>query len=259
MSSAACNKCRAAPPVVGDSWCLSCSALEAIASELKGRWGSVELRRLAADQLVEQAKSVKTLRILPLRLRFEGEDKSGSKHTSSPLGATAKARGATPPPPKAPPVARETSTKAEVVETPEHAAEESESDEESEYTYEECSEEPEVETCVEPLRKPPVEKESVTPQKGAGSGEAAESKKRKRCSEEVRAVPVAPKKEKKEKRHSSGHKRRRGRRGGSKHQQSSKRRHDPEARIHRRKSVQKLAELKAQDKPLSPREKEWRR
>ena len=121
MGEALCHKCRAAPALSGDSWCLACTACESVSCELKARWGSHELRRLAADQLVDQSKSIKTLRILSLRLRFEGEDRSGARSGPSTsagqaLGATGKAKPA--PPPKAPPILKEAANKdfEEVVE-----------------------------------------------------------------------------------------------------------------------------------------------
>ena len=232
-------------------------------TELRSRWGSVELRRLAADSLVEQAKFVKTLRILSLRLRFEGEDRSGTRGTTGgkALGATPKAR--TPvPPPKAPPVRREEAPKEEEFEEVVEHEEERESDIESEYSYESSEAQGVVDDWQEASDKR-VDRTPVKSRKSSGSAEVEGEKKKRQYSEEVRELPVSGKKEKKVEKakpvESGSRHRTRGRRGGTKHQQSSKRRHDPSARIHRKRSVKKLIELKAQDKASSPREKECRR
>ncbi|CAK9108245.1 unnamed protein product, partial [Durusdinium trenchii] len=200
MVEALCNKCRAAPPLSGDSWCLACTACESISCELRSRWGSHELRRLAADELVDQSKAIKTLRILSLRLRFEGADRSGARSGPSTgagvaLGATGKAKPG--PPPKAPPILKEATGK-----TPEVIEEEVEVEkyeEESEYSYETSEEE--VDTWQE-AERPPVERKPESPKKGAGSAEVAEDKKerkRKSRGEEKVESKASKKKEKKDK------------------------------------------------------------
>lgn len=258
MVEALCNKCRAAPPLSGDSWCLACTACESISCELRSRWGSHELRRLAADELVDQSKAIKTLRILSLRLRFEGADRSGARSGPSTgagvaLGATGKAKPG--PPPKAPPILKEATGK-----TPEVIEEEVEVEkyeEESEYSYETSEEE--VDTWQE-AERPPVERKPESPKKGAGSAEVAEDKKerkRKSRGEEKVESKASKKKEKKDKGEKT---RRRGRRGGSKHQQVHRQRHDPGLRVHRKKSVEQLQRYKERkEPPYPPPGKEWRR
>ena len=57
-----CNKCKQAPPREGDTWCLPCSAWEAIGVSLTGRWASAGLRGSAAEAVVNTARLLKSLR-----------------------------------------------------------------------------------------------------------------------------------------------------------------------------------------------------
>ncbi len=57
-----CNKCKQAPPREGDTWCLPCSAWEAIGVSLSGRWASAGLRGSAAEAVVNTARLLKSLR-----------------------------------------------------------------------------------------------------------------------------------------------------------------------------------------------------
>lgn len=257
MGEALCHKCHAAPQLSGDSWCLACTACEAVSCELRSRWGSHELRRLAADQLVDQSKAIKTLRILSLRLRLEGEDRSGARSGTSTsagqaLGATGKAKAG--PPPKAPPILKEAPTKEfeEVVEEKEDEVFE----EESEYSSE-TSEEEEVETRQEVVDKRHQERKSEPPKKGAGSTEVAEVKKEKKRKHHEGERSDRKASRKKESRDKKDRTRRRGRRGGSKHQQVHRQRTDPTVRVHRKKSVEQLQGYK--EPPYPPPGKEWRR
>ena len=125
--------------------------------------------------MVEQAKFVKTLRILSLRLRFEGEDKSGTRGTAGPsLGAKAKASAAAPPP-KAPPLRRE-----EVVakEEYEEVEEEQESEGESEYSYESSEHQAVAETRQAAVEQK-LDRKPVTHRRSSGSADVEEGKKRK--------------------------------------------------------------------------------
>ena len=255
MVEALCNKCRAAPQLKGDSWCLACTACESISCELRARWGSHELRRLAADQLVDQSKAVKTLRILSLRLRFEGEDRSGARSGPSTgaghtLGATGKAK------PGPPPILKEAPAKD--TEGVEEEDEVEVYEEESEYSYQ-TSEEEDIDTRQEGV-KPHLSKKPESPKKGAGNSEVGDVKKeKKRKSQESEKVERKTSK-KREGKESKERTRRRGRRGGSKHQQVHRQRKDPNLRVHRKKSVEQLQSYKERkEPPYPPPGKEWRR
>ena len=45
MSGPACNKCRQEAGHLGDSWCLCCSAVEALSGELRANWGGAGTAR----------------------------------------------------------------------------------------------------------------------------------------------------------------------------------------------------------------------
>ena len=57
-----CNKCKQVPPFSGDTWCVSCSAWEAIGSSLCGKWVSPGVRGVAAEIVVGAARQVRELR-----------------------------------------------------------------------------------------------------------------------------------------------------------------------------------------------------
>lgn len=61
-----CQKCRQAVPHESDSWCLACSAVEALVAELRNSWGSQGSRALAADLVVSGLRQVRALRRLGL-------------------------------------------------------------------------------------------------------------------------------------------------------------------------------------------------
>lgn len=59
-----CNKCRQSAPHLSDSWCLSCSAVEALTSELRLSWGLSGTRALADDYLATAVRHIRALRRL---------------------------------------------------------------------------------------------------------------------------------------------------------------------------------------------------
>ena len=59
-----CNRCRQVPPLVGDAYCLACSAWEATGRELQGTWDNLDYRTIAQDLLVSVARNVRALRNL---------------------------------------------------------------------------------------------------------------------------------------------------------------------------------------------------
>ena len=57
-----CNKCGQDSPHLGDSWCLACSALEALTGELRCGWGSPGSRAIATDLITSAVRQVRALR-----------------------------------------------------------------------------------------------------------------------------------------------------------------------------------------------------
>ena len=78
--SGRCNKCGQGDPHLSDSWCLGCSAVEALNGELRLVWGSAGTRALACDLLASAVRQVRALR----RLGIAG---AGRVRASSPVGA----------------------------------------------------------------------------------------------------------------------------------------------------------------------------
>eukprot|EP00435_Cladocopium_sp_Y103_P034035 s81_g8.t1 len=76
-------------PHLGDSWCLSCSAVEQISGELRSAWGSAGSRAVARDVLVSATRQVRALR----RLGIAG---GGKQRPSVPEGAAPRASSTTP-------------------------------------------------------------------------------------------------------------------------------------------------------------------
>ena len=87
-----CNKCGQGDPHLADTWCLGCTALEALSGELRLAWGQAGTRALAQDLLVSATRQVRALR----RLGIAG---GGRVRASSP--ARAKARPPAPDRPEA--------------------------------------------------------------------------------------------------------------------------------------------------------------
>ena len=79
-----CNRCGQEEPHLGDSWCLACSASEAIVGELRSAWGSAGSRSLASDLLVSATRQIRALR----RLGIAG---AGRGRPSVPEGAAPRA------------------------------------------------------------------------------------------------------------------------------------------------------------------------
>lgn len=61
-----CNKCHQGEPYLGDTWCLCCSSVEALAGELKCGWGNQATRVLATDVLTTAVRQLRALRRLGL-------------------------------------------------------------------------------------------------------------------------------------------------------------------------------------------------
>lgn len=59
-----CRKCHQAPPAEGDSWCISCSAAEALTRQLASQWPSAGARTLAEDLCLSTVRQIRFLRNL---------------------------------------------------------------------------------------------------------------------------------------------------------------------------------------------------
>ena len=57
-----CNKCRQAQPHLSDSWCLACSAHEALGNEFRSVWGQPGSRAIATDIICSSLRQVRALR-----------------------------------------------------------------------------------------------------------------------------------------------------------------------------------------------------
>ena len=66
MAQTSCHKCKQALPHESDSWCLGCSAVEALSAELRNIWGSPGSRSVATDVVVSGLRQVRALRRLGL-------------------------------------------------------------------------------------------------------------------------------------------------------------------------------------------------
>ena len=98
-----CNKCGQGDPHLSDTWCLACTAVEAVTGELRLAWGTGGTRALATDLLVSATRQVRALR----RLGIAG---GGRSRPASPARAVLPAaagegagRAATPAPEPPPP------------------------------------------------------------------------------------------------------------------------------------------------------------
>ena len=60
---AVCARCRRVSPSSGDTWCLACSAWEAIGNELSFSWCHPGLRAVATDLVVSAVRQVRALRV----------------------------------------------------------------------------------------------------------------------------------------------------------------------------------------------------
>lgn len=78
-----CAKCRQCAPFGTDTWCIGCSAWEALGTELCGRWYTPGLRALANDQVVSAVKSVRALRSFSASLQSAGSAQAALRARSA--------------------------------------------------------------------------------------------------------------------------------------------------------------------------------
>ena len=139
-----CNKCNQGEPHLGDSWCLACSAVEALTGELRSAWGAQGSRLLANDICVTAVRQIRALRRLGIAGAGKGRASSPRKGAERGRASSAShrerpaAEAAAPEPAQAPTAEARDAEKLTSVKT-EPAGEASE----YEYTEEEDEEEAE--------------------------------------------------------------------------------------------------------------------
>ena len=130
-----CNKCGQGTPHLSDSWCLACTSIEALGSELKLSWGSPGARAIASDLLVSCVRNTRALRRLSLSGAGENRAPEAAAGSRAAVKLEARSTSAAPslrvPPaplaPPPPPPGRE--VKSEKSESEEYESESSESGE----------------------------------------------------------------------------------------------------------------------------------
>ena len=178
-----CNKCGQADPHLGDSWCLGCSAVDELQSELKVSWGTEGTRALATEILVSAVRQIRGLR----RLGLAGAGRARALTPEGGKGRGASVRRAPTPPavPPAEPAPEETARGTEPpAETPVKTEDRgSESDEYEDYSDEEESEKEDLpQSGLKPVPKAAAERDerSEIPRRrtseGSGPREAGSSR-----------------------------------------------------------------------------------
>ena len=134
-----CNKCRVAKPFGDDTWCLACSAVEALASELKSRWEFPALREAAEESIISTARQVKSLKKLSVGLASERAAAKSKEPAKSAAALLAEPRIRSPLPRSTSRASRPSEVKKEVAEK-----EEDSPDGEDQDSYTEAEEEAET-------------------------------------------------------------------------------------------------------------------
>ena len=259
MTQVSCHKCRQALPHESDSWCLGCSAVEALSLELRNIWGSPGTRAVATDIICSGLRQVRALR----RLGVGGAGGSRASLTSPLCGVSP---GSLPPPePTLPPkavVEAPGKSPARATEVKEEQKEDSEESGEETSSGGEAHAGASAKSKAEPLQPLPRRRSG-----GEGRGDEAEHPKesepaprlrsRSRKRDRESSVPERRKEKKEKKRRSSGHLsrsckgnspkrgesgvhreeggRRRAHRGGTRHQRLYRAAEDPYRRFHQKR------------------------
>lgn len=227
-----CRKCRQAEAYEEDSWCLGCSGLETLQTELGAAWKLAGFRAAAHDAIVSCVRQVRALRSLASssysadrsRAAVDNAQSKGLAAPPSPPKAPARSRSSLPAPPPPPSV-----KKQEESEESEDLEEESEEEEIGEKVTGACPK-------SDPTRKPP--EPEVPPREPQDDREPLRrSSHHHRHREEERREPDwdKPKEKKSGKKHKRKREdRKRGNRGGAKHPRLYRTLDDPNIRVHRR-------------------------
>ena len=85
-----CAKCKQCPPEGTDTWCVGCTAWEALGHELTARWSSAAVRSLANGQIVSAVKHIRALRSYSSSLQSAGDRRAaqGAREKSQPAATT---------------------------------------------------------------------------------------------------------------------------------------------------------------------------
>ena len=265
-----CNRCGQEEPHGGDSWCLACTAHEAINGELRSAWGTPGSRSLASDLLVGVTRHIRALRRLGIAGAGKGRpalpEGAGPRAPSKPAERSvsrAPAAPAAPPPPPPPgPEGRGHSKDQVSVKREERSCDASYSEgEESESVAEDQTVAPEA-SGLKPApksaprtsherseipRRRTSERSDRREERGAGHSRAASKDRRSRREDrEVRQEESRRRRSRTRERRDSnrhhnegGSKRRKrcrpGHRGGGKHQRLYRAAQDPFKRLHYKK------------------------
>eukprot|EP00435_Cladocopium_sp_Y103_P020943 s1629_g5.t1 len=158
-----CNKCKQEPGHLGDSWCLSCSAAEAISGELRSNWGGSGACQVAAGILSSSVRQIRALRRLGVAAAGSGrasrESAGASRASSAKPGGVPEPEG---PPPhvETPMEASREDTKVKEEEKDQHGGSDAEEEEESEE-----EEDQEIALTAAPKRKVSNEDRSPVPRR----------------------------------------------------------------------------------------------
>ena len=265
-----CQKCRQAVPHESDSWCLGCSAAEALTAELRNTWGSPGSRALATDLLVSGLRQVRALRRLGLaaganRAALGAGDREGRE---TPRGSLPPPEPVRPPsslPREAPaPAAASTEVKAEEDEEEESESEGSGAESPCTGAFPKCKAEPlprrrtseggrSAEPAIEEIPRP-ERKDCGEERDRPGHGEDQRRGQDRQRGESVSHRHSGGERRRKEKRErsrsrkkrssrnwthphqgDSGPKKKKNRRAGSKHQRLYRAAEDPYRRFHHRR------------------------
>ena len=203
-----CHRCRRCAPSGGDSWCLGCTAGEALSNELSGSWHSAAIRALANEVCVSAVKHVRALRQLSSSLQSAETSRASLSRASTPKAEPARAGNHLPvPPPPPPKVVKEQSSSSGDTEESEGSGE----------------------------RASSHHKEDKTPARAEGSSRTVDHRGDKRAREHSSTAAETPRKEH---RHREERDRRRhkksGHRAGRKHQRLHHTLENPNLIVHYR-------------------------
>ena len=211
-----CAKCRQCPPHGSDTWCIACSGLETLKTELAARWSTPGLRAVANELVVSAVRGVCALRELSGSIESAGRSRALPPPPAPPRAAAAEGpRGSRGEERPREPLQR-------VKSQPE--SEEEYEEEEGEEEEEEVPRSPSVKGVTAksaPAQRPP---EPPFPPRGhREGGHSSRGEHRSRSRERRDDRPKEGKRKKK-----------RGNRGGSKHPRLYRALEDPNVKVHRR-------------------------
>ncbi len=206
-----------AQPYQDDSWCLACSAVEALSSELRSRWEFPGLREAVEESIISTARQVKALRKLSVGLAAERAAAKGREPAKQAEAALSSPRVRSPLPRSTSRVKKEPSEKDE--------GESEELEDQESYTEEE-----EV-----------LPGASLLPARPATGGESEKEDRRSKGSRpppEPEGPPPHRRRSREEGTSGRDKKRKRKHRGGTKHKRLSRLVEHPDTRVHRAFSQQ---------------------